>query len=137
MDSTFSQSDLEAYLDEALPVEEMAAIEAELRDNPELGQRLVAIHGRRDAGVHTLGEIWRRHRLSCPSREQLTLYLDGKLSNDEADYTQFHLEEVHCRWCVASYEDIRIAREDDSDEFVSRHQRILDRSSHYLRKSES
>lgn len=114
----------------------MAQIEDELRNNPELGQRLVAIHGRRDAGVHTLGEIWRRHRLTCPSREQLTLYLDGKLGKEEADYVQFHLEEVHCRLCVASYEDIRISREDDTDDSVSRHQRILDRSSHYLRNSE-
>lgn len=136
MDQKFSQSDLEAYLDEALPPEEMAQIEDELRNNPELGQRLVAIHGRRDAGVHTLGEIWRRHRLTCPSREQLTLYLDGKLGKEESDYVQFHLEEVHCRLCVASYEDIRISREDDTDDSVSRHQRILDRSSHYLRNSE-
>lgn len=133
MEQEIPQSDLEAYLDEALPPEEMAEIEDALRDNPELGQRLVAIHGRRDAGVHTLGEIWRRHRLTCPSREQLTLFLDGKLGKDEAGYVEFHLNEVHCRLCVASFEDIKISR-GDGDDSVSRQQKIMDRSSHYFPK---
>ena len=135
MSHEFTQADLEAYLDEALPPEEMGQIEDHLRNNPEMGERLIAIHGRRDAGVHTLGEIWRRHRLTCPSREQLTLYLDDKVGKEQGEYITFHLEEIHCRLCVASYEDIRISREDDTDESMSRHQRILDRSSHYLRKT--
>ena len=59
------QADLEAYLDEALPPEEMARIEQALRDRPELRERLAAINARRDTGVHSLGAIWRRHRLSC------------------------------------------------------------------------
>lgn len=132
----FTQADLEAYLDEALPPDEMAEVEEQLRNNPEMGHRLVAIHGRRDAGVHTLGEIWRRHRLTCPSREQLTLYLDGKLEQEVSEHVRFHLEEIHCRLCVASFEDVKISRDDNSDEVVSRRQRILDRSSHYLRKSD-
>jgi len=71
MASRFSISELEAFLDESLPVERMTAIEDALRADEELQKRLAAINGRRDAGVHSLGEIWRRHRLSCPSREQL------------------------------------------------------------------
>ena len=136
MSQQFSQADLEAYLDEALPPDEMGQVEELLRNNPELGERLIAIHGRRDAGVHTLGEIWRRHRLTCHSREQLTLYLDKKLGKEESQYVRFHLEEIHCRLCVASFDDIRISREDDTDDSISRHQRILDRSSHYLRKTD-
>ena len=112
----------------------MAAIEEALRNNPDMGHQLVAIHGRRDAGVHTLGEIWRRHRLTCPSREKITLYIDGKISGEEANYIKFHLEEIHCRLCVASYEDIKISRQTDDEETESRHQRFLDRSSTYLRK---
>ena len=38
----------------------------------DLAKQLIAIHRRRDAGLHSLGEIWRRHRLSCPSRQELT-----------------------------------------------------------------
>ena len=134
MSSEFSPADLEAYLDEALPPDEMAAVEEALRNDPDLGVKLAAIHGRRDAGVHTLGEIWRRRRLTCPSREQLVLYLDEKLDQEESNYIRFHLEEIHCRLCVASFEDIRIARIDEDDEIADRQQRILDRSSTYLKK---
>lgn len=136
MSEEFSQADLEAYLDEGLPPEEMAAIEDAMRNDPDMGHKLVAIHGRRDAGVHTLGEIWRRHRLTCPSREQLTLHLDDKLAGDESKYVHFHLEEIHCRLCVASFEDIRISRQDADAELENRHQRFLDRSSTYLKKSD-
>ena len=63
----FRQSDLEAYLDEALPPEEMARVEKAARDDHRLCEELAAIQSRRNAGVHSLGEIWRRHRLSCPA----------------------------------------------------------------------
>ena len=33
--------------------------------DPELARQLVGLNARRDAGVHSLGEIWRRHRLTC------------------------------------------------------------------------
>ncbi len=134
MNEPFSQADLEAYLDEALPPDEMAAVEDTLRSDPEFAQKLVAIHGRRDAGVHTLGEIWRRHRLTCPSREQLTLYLDKQIPDDESIYITCHLDEVQCRLCNASFEDIKIQRQDADDQTASRHQRFVDRSSTYLRQ---
>ena len=41
---------LEAYLDEALPAEQMAWIERQLREHPELVGRLAAILARHDAG---------------------------------------------------------------------------------------
>src|SRR3954471_17556999 len=105
MPTDFSNSELEAFLDEALPIERMAAIEDALRGSEELQQRLAAINGRRDAGVHSLGEIWRRHRLSCPSREQLGSYLLGVLPRDVADYIKFHIETIQCRYCGASVSD--------------------------------
>lgn len=134
MSDSFSQADLEAYLDEALPPDEMAAIEDALRQEPALGEKLAAIHGRRDAGVHTLGEIWRRHRLTCPSREQLMLHHDGQLEEEASAYVSFHLQEIRCRLCNASYEDICIQREESSNLATDRHQRFVDRSSTYLRK---
>ena len=87
MTTGFSNSELEAFLEESLPVERMAAIEDALRHNDQLQQRLTAINGRRDAGVHSLGEIWRRHRLTCPTREQLGSYLLGVLPHDAPDST--------------------------------------------------
>src|SRR5690606_2651873 len=64
-----------AYLDEMLPVEKLGAIESELRDSEELRRRLSGLMRRRDQGVHSIGEMWRRARLSCPARSQLGGYL--------------------------------------------------------------
>jgi hypothetical protein len=107
MRSEFTGAELEAYLDESLPIERMTEIEAALRDDVQLRERLSATNGRRDAGVHSIGEIWRRHRLSCPSREQLGSHLLGVLPADVADYVKFHLESIECRYCRANLEDLR------------------------------
>lgn len=72
-----TDAQLSAYLDEALPVEQLAEIEQRLREDAELRQRLAAVIGRQDAGLHSIGVIWRRNRLSCPSREELGQYLLG------------------------------------------------------------
>ncbi|NOZ38875.1 MAG: hypothetical protein GXP24_01445 [Planctomycetes bacterium] len=107
MKPQYTNADLEAYLDESLSSARLASVEAALRDEPELVDQLATIAGRRDAGVHSLGAIWRRQRLSCPSREQLGSFLLGVLDPDHADYLQFHLDEVGCRYCNASVEDLR------------------------------
>src|SRR5438132_8023484 len=107
MSAKFSNSELEAFLDEALPIERMAAIEEALRGSDDLQTRLTAINGRRDAGVHSLGEIWRRHRLSCPSRQQLGSQLLGALSDEESAYVTFHIDEVGCRFCRANLDDLK------------------------------
>jgi hypothetical protein len=112
MSSPFTESDLEGFLDEALPSEEMARIEKALREDPALVRRLAAINGRRDAGVHSLGSIWRRHRLSCPTREQLGNFLLGILPQEAADYVRFHLETVGCRWCQANRNDLARQQEE-------------------------
>lgn len=137
MISRFSNAELEAFLDESLPVERMAAIEDSLRESDELKQRLVEINGRRDAGVHSLGDIWRRHRLSCPTREQLGSYLLGVLSDDAADYVRFHMEKVGCRFCSASVADLAAQQSAaDSEEVQQRRQRYFHSSAGYLRHSD-
>jgi hypothetical protein len=107
MRSEFTIAELEAYLDESLPIERMTAIEAALRDDTELRERLTATNGRRDAGVHSIGEIWRRHRLSCPSREQLGSYVLGVLPVDVSEYVKFHVESIACRYCAANLADLQ------------------------------
>src|ERR1700754_862564 len=102
-----SPTDLAAYLDEALPAETMAAIEDTLRNDPKLTEQLAEIIARRDAGVHSLGDVWRRHRLSCPAREQLGSYLLGILSDEENDYVAFHLNKIGCRFCQANLADLK------------------------------
>jgi hypothetical protein len=103
----YTEHELELYLDESLPVAEMAAIEAALRSDGELIGQLAAINGRRDAGVHTLGEIWRRHRVSCPTRQELGSFLLGAIAAELQDYIKFHLETVGCRLCQANVADLQ------------------------------
>jgi len=135
MPRDFTNAELEAYLEEALPTERMAAIEEALRHSESLQTRLAATNGRRDAGVHSLGEIWRRHRLSCPPREQLGSFLLGVLPADAADYIQFHLETIECRCCAASIEDLRAQQSAAEGEHVQqRRQRYFQSSAGYLRQ---
>ena len=104
---TITDAELEGYLDDALPADRMAAIEAALRDDAELGKRLAASVGRRDAGVHSLAAVWRRHRLTCPAREQLGSHLLGVLDSGADDYLNFHLTVIGCRLCQASLDDLK------------------------------
>jgi hypothetical protein len=135
MSVNFSNSDLEAFLDESLPVERMTAIEESLRHSEELQKRLTAINGRRDAGVHSLGEIWRRHRLSCPPREQLGSFLLGVLPKGTADYIKFHLETIQCRYCAASVGDLKGQQSAAEAEVAERRrQKYFQSSAGYLRK---
>src|SRR5436190_4448417 len=134
MPADFSNSELEAYLDEALPTDRMAAIEESLRGSEELQKRLTAVNGRRDAGVHSLGEIWRRHRLSCPSREQLGSYLLGVLPRDESDYIKFHIETIQCRYCTASAGDLKSQQSAAEIDVAHRRQKYFQSSVGHLRK---
>jgi hypothetical protein len=133
MSSNFSNSELEAFLDESLPVEQMAAIEDALRGDESLQKQLTAINGRRDAGVHSLGDVWRRHRLSCPSREQLGSYLLGVLNRDAASYIKFHVETIHCRYCEASIADLKSQSAAEA-ETTRRRQKYYQSSVGHLRK---
>jgi hypothetical protein len=113
----------------------MTVIEESLRGNEELQKRLAAINGRRDAGVHSLGEIWRRHRLSCPTREQLGSYLLGVLPKEEAAYIKFHVEEIQCRFCAASIGDLKARQSADEAEVAERRRnKYFQSSAGYLRK---
>jgi hypothetical protein len=128
-----TDADLDAFLDEALPPERMAELELALRDNEELKQRLTAVLGRRDAGVHSLGAIWRRRRLSCPSREQLGSHLLGVLDLGHDEYVRFHLTVVECRYCQASLEDLRDQHSASEEEVVvKRRSRYFQSSAGYL-----
>lgn len=137
MTNSFTTAQLEGYLDESLPDEQMTAIEAALRDQPDLAERLAYLVGQRDAGVHTLGAIWRRHRLTCPSREQLGSYLLEVLSPEHTEYVRFHLEVVGCRYCAASLDDLRQQHAaTDLDDSRTRRQRYFQSSAGYLSKDE-
>ncbi|MEM6473342.1 MAG: hypothetical protein AAF802_27540 [Planctomycetota bacterium] len=132
MAEEFSDAELAAFLDEALSAERSAELEIQIRENTSLRDRLVAIRGRETAGLHTIGAIWRRGRLSCPSRETLGEYLLETLSDEEAAYIRFHLEVVGCRYCQANLADLQaaVAKQDANP----RRRKYFQTSAGYLRK---
>lgn len=134
MPKAIRQSDLEGYLDEALPPEEMARVELALRKDRELLRQATAVHARRNSGVHTLGEIWRGGRLSCPSREQLGSYLLGVLSDEQADYVAFHVEQIGCRYCRANLADLESQQAEAADTVSQRRRKYFQSSAGYLRR---
>lgn len=132
MSKKFTTSDLEAYLDEALPAEQMSNVEDALRRDNDLRQTISDLNGRRDAGVHSLGAIWRRHRLSCPTRDQLGSFLLDALSNELADYIRFHVEEVGCRYCQSNLTDLERLQKGASETVERRRQKYFQSSAGYL-----
>ena len=105
----FTDAELNAFLDEALPAGRCSELEHELRTNADLRNRLVEVRGKESAGLHTLGAIWRRGRLSCPDRSELGQYVLGTLEADASDYIRFHLDTVGCRYCQANLADKAIS----------------------------
>jgi hypothetical protein len=133
-DETFSDEQLIGYLDEMLPVEDMALVERALRSSDSLKRRAAGLSKRRDGGVHSVGEIWRRLRLSCPSRSRLGSFLLGTLDADSSEYIEFHLKTIGCRLCAANLADIEQSLE-KSPEADSRRRRFYQSSAGYLKNS--
>ena len=123
-----SDSLLQAFLDDLLPELQMTEIEQRLRAEPELVQRMSSIIEGRDRGVHSIGEIWRRHRLSCPTREELGSYLLNALMPDQAKYIEFHLQQVGCRYCQSNLDDLRKLQSTAPKENSSRRQKYFQSS---------
>lgn len=133
--ATIDEESLRAYLADRLPPEEMARVERALRESASLRARLEDVRdGREDFQLHTLGAIWRRSRLTCPTRQQLGSYLLDALDPELADYFRFHLEVVECPFCRANLADLESQSVAPSVANASRHrqQRILKSSEHLL-----
>lgn len=133
MPDRITDADLEAYLEEALPEPQMAALEAALRGDRNLVARLAEIQTRRDQGAHSLGAIWRRERLTCLDRGALGSYLLGALPRDAADYARFHLEIVGCRYCQANLRDLQAQQGEPGEQTAVRRRRYFQSSAGYLR----
>jgi hypothetical protein len=128
----FTDIELLAFLDEQLGPERSSAIESAVRQIPKLHQRLIHLRGQNVAGLHTIGSIWRRERLSCPDRETLQRFLLKELDVDVSDYIRFHLHEIGCRVCMANYDDLNQAIHIEN-EAVTRRRRLFQTSAGHLR----
>jgi hypothetical protein len=133
MPSAIDDDTLQGYLSETLPPEEMARVEKALRSSATLRDRLEDVRQNRgDAGLHSLGAIWRRHRLTCPSRQELGSFLLEALDPDRASYIMFHLEVIECTICLANLTDLKGKAAQASAATKSRQHRIYHSSRHLL-----
>jgi hypothetical protein len=89
---------------------------------------------RADGQLHTLGAIWHRARLTCPSRQQLGSFLLDALDPELAAYLQFHLDVVECPFCQANLDDLKAQSQAThaAKASKSRQHRILQSSQHLL-----
>ncbi len=122
--TTISDAELLAWLDEDLSSARMSEVETQLRASPELQQRTAHLISERDQGTLTVGEVWRRHHLSCPTRHELGSYLLQAADAGASDYIRFHLETIGCRTCQANIEDLQQAQA-TTPETLERRQRIF------------
>ena len=127
-----TREQLHAYLDDALSDAETARVEQALRQSPGLQRALRAIMQERDRGEHSIGAIWCRERLSCPTREQLGSYLLQALEPGLQDYIDFHLRTVACAFCLANLADLQALHKEPAPKARERRRRFFESSAGYL-----
>jgi hypothetical protein len=123
---------LHAYLDDALTDAETAQVEQALRGSEPLRRALHLAMQERDRGDHSLGAVWRRERLTCPTREQLGSYLLQVLDEALQDYIEFHLKTVACPFCVANLADLEALQKEPAPQVKARQRRYFQSSAGYL-----
>jgi hypothetical protein len=123
---------LRAYLEDALGESETAAVERELRRSDELRQQLRDLMRDQDRGEHSVGAVWRRRRLSCPTREQMGSFLLDALDPALGEYVKFHLDVIGCPFCQANRDDLK-NQDRDAAPAASKRRRIFDSSASLLK----
>jgi anti-sigma factor RsiW len=123
---------LHAYLDDALSDAETAQLEQALRDSEPLRRQLRQAMQERDRGEHSLGAIWRRERLTCPTREQLGSSLLGVLDDELRDYVDFHLKTIECPYCLANLADLQAMQREPAPQARERRRRYFQSSAGHL-----
>src|SRR5262245_51822532 len=132
MATTISRELLDGYLDDALSDTEAAQVETALRESEALRRLLRSIMQERDRGEHSLGAIWRRRRLSCPTREHLGTYLLQALDDGLQDYIDFHLHTIACPYCLANLADLKTLQQEPPPKTSDRRRRLFESSAGYL-----
>jgi anti-sigma factor RsiW len=123
---------LDAYLDDGLTDGETARVEQALRASEALRRMLRVVMQERDRGEHSIGAVWRRHRLTCPTREQLGSYLLQVLDAEQRDYVTFHLDTITCPYCQANLADLEARQQEPAPEAQERRRRFFESSAGYL-----
>src|SRR5579872_2910734 len=123
-----TREQLAGYLDDSLAESETAMVEQALRQSEPLRRLLRGLMEERDRGEHSIGAIWRRERLTCPSREQLGSYLLEALDSAQQDYVDFHLKTIGCSYCLANLADLRSQQEEPVTNVQQRRKRFFESS---------
>jgi len=132
----FTDAELEAFLDESLDPLRAQDIEAALTEDGELLDRLSRINGRRDAGMHTLGEIWRRNQIGVPTPDHLGKYLLGILTDEEADYIRFRTDTLRCPYTIASLRDLELQQAESQDKTDTRRRKYYNSGAGLIKRDE-
>ena len=130
--SQITREQLHAYLDDALSDPETARVEQALRDDESLRKLLRQAMQERDRGEHSLGAVWRRERLTCPTREQLGSYLLQVLDAGQQDYIDFHLQTIGCAYCLANLADLQTLHREPAPKVQARRRRFFESSAGLL-----
>lgn len=131
---TITKENLRAFLADSLPDAEAAEVEKQLRDDPKVQKLFAEVQAEEDRGEHSVGAIWRRAHISCPTRDQLGGYLLQALDDDLIDYIDFHLKTVGCAYCAANLDDLRQRHAEASgDTAKKRRKRIVNSSAGMLK----
>ncbi len=131
--AAITREQLASYLEDSLGETETAQVELALRESADLRQQLRVLLQESDRGEHSLGAIWRRQRLTCPSREQLGNFLLKALEPDIQDYVDFHLRTIGCSFCLANLADLQTLQQEGNFPSQERRQRLFDSSHHLLK----
>ena len=124
---------LRDYLHDALPDSEMGTVEKILREDSAMRALFNEVRAEEDRGEHTIGAIWRREHLSCPTRDQLGGYLLQALDPSRIDYIEFHLKTVGCPFCQANLDDLQKRQADAAEPVKARRRRIVNSSAGMLK----
>ncbi len=136
LSSEFTDAELEAYLDEALDSVRSAELESAAKEDKQLLGRLSHINGRRDAGIHTLGEIWRRNQVGVPTVEQMSNFLLGICSDEEYDYIRYRMEMLKCPFTLAMHKDLESQQYSEGETSETRRKKYFNSSAGLLKKDD-
>ena len=130
---SFSDRELEAYLDESLDSEQARRIEEAMKTDATVIARMSQINRMRDTGVHSLGEIWRLHQIGVPDRAVIGQYLLGVLPREQADYIDFRLNILKCPYTMAHVTDLRNQQAESMDKTQRRRGKYYESSAGLLK----
>ncbi|MSR49647.1 MAG: hypothetical protein DWI08_05400 [Planctomycetota bacterium] len=134
---TITKATLDAFIDDHLNEQDSIRVEKAVRESPELHTLLKSIVASRDIGDHSIGAIWRREHLSCPTREELSSYKEEALDTQRIDYIKFHLEIVGCNACQANLLDLNSAKGPKANPAArEKHRQFLENSKLLLPKKQ-